>query len=114
MRTYVVEPQQIFAPSLLALLQESGYSIVRAASALDPLDVVRARPEMLVFDADSIDEGSLRGLRFIADSMPQLDLCVYARSVPSELQRTTRLLHLSKSAPHEELCNALREFSLRA
>ena len=116
MRTYVVEPQQIFVPSLLQLLQESGCSIVRVQNALDPLDVVRARPQMLFFDGDSMDETSLRGLQFLVDSMPELGVCIYARSAPTGLQprNATRLLHLEKAASHDDLLGALGRFTVQA
>lgn len=113
MRTYVVEPQQIFVPSLLQLLQESGCSIVRVQNALDPLDVVRARPSILFFDADTMDDATLQGLQFLVDSMPELGLCIYARTPLTQLQprATTRLLQLEKSASHEALLGALGSFA---
>lgn len=116
MRTYVVEPQQIFVPSLLQLLQESGCSIVRVQNSLDPLDVVRARPQMLFFDGDTIDETTLRGLQFLVDSMPELGLCIYARDTLNALQprSSTRILHLEKSASHEVLLGALGRFTVDA
>ncbi len=113
MRTYVVEPQQIFVPSLLALLQESGCSIVRVQSALDPLDVVRAGPQMLFFDADTIDQAGTRALQFLIDSMPKLGVCVYARTAPGALKprESTRILHVQKSASHETLLGILGRFT---
>lgn len=113
MRTYVVEPQQIFVPSLLQLLQESGCSVVRVQNVLDPLDVVRARPQMLFFDADTVDDETLHGLQFLVDSMPELGLCIYARTSLADLQprTSTRLLHLEKSASHEALLGALGRFA---
>ncbi len=116
MRTYVVEPQQIFVPSLLELLQESGCSIVRVQNALDPLDVVRSRPEMLFLDGDSMDIAARQGLQFLVDTMPELGLCIYARSAPSDLHAgsSTRLLHLEKSAQHDALLGALERFTVNA
>jgi hypothetical protein len=115
-RTYVVEPQQIFIPSLLALLQESGCSIVRVQNALDPVDVVRTAPQMLFFDGDTIDETSVPSLQFLLDSMPKLELCIYARTPPAELQAlsSTRILHLEKAASHEALLGALGRFTVDA
>ncbi len=115
-RTYVVEPQQIFVPSLLQLLQESGCSVVRVQDALDPLDVVRSRPQMLFFDCDVVDEATTRALEFVVDSMPELDLCLYSRTPPAQLQTrtSTRLLYLEKSASHETLLGALGRFTVNA
>jgi hypothetical protein len=113
MRTYVVEPQQIFVPSLLELLQESGCSIVRVQNALDPLDVARARPQILFLDVDSMDEAMSRNLQFLVDSMPGLDFCIYSRAAPNELRAgsSTRLLHLEKSASHDALRGVLGRFT---
>lgn len=115
-RTYVVEPQQIFVPSLLQLLQESGCSIVRVQNELDPLDVVRAGPQLLFFDGDTMDEVTLRGLQFLVDSMPELGLCFYARTPPEDLafRGSGRVLHLEKSASHEALAGALGRFAVEA
>jgi hypothetical protein len=115
-RTYVVEPQQIFVPSLLQLLQESGCSIVRVQDALVPLDVVRTRPQMLFFDCDVADDATMRDLQFVVNSMPALDLCFYSRTPPAELQTQAprRLLYLEKSASHETLLGALGRFTVNA
>ncbi|HEY9084798.1 MAG TPA: hypothetical protein VIN40_02515 [Candidatus Tyrphobacter sp.] len=118
MRTYVVEPQQIFVPSLLQLLQESGLSIVRVHDVLDPLDVLRMRPQVLFCDCDAMDDQILQGLQFLFDSMPELDVCIYSRAEPSHprmrMLAPTRLLHLEKSASHDELVRALGRFAVNA
>ncbi len=118
MRTYVVEPQQIFVPSLLQLLQESGLSIVRVCDVLDPLDVLRIRPQMLFCDCDAMDDQIVQGMQFLFDSMPELDVCIYSRTQPSgsrmRMRAQTRLLHLEKSASHEALVSALGRFAVNA
>jgi DNA-binding NtrC family response regulator len=117
-RTYVVEPQQIFVPSLLHLLQESGLSIVRVRDVLDPLDVLRTRPQMLFCDCDAMDDQIVQGLQFLSDSMPELDVCIYSRTEPLSprvrMRAPTRLLHLEKSASHEALVSALGRFVVNA
>ncbi len=116
MRTYVVEPQQIFQPSLLELLRESGCSIVRVQERLDPLDVVRTHPELLFFDDENIDEHTKRSLQFLVDSMPNLRLCIYAHGPLRDLRThtSTQVLHLEKSAEHEALLGALGRFVVTA
>jgi CheY-like chemotaxis protein len=112
-RTYVVEPQQIFVPSLLQLLQESGFSVVRVTNALDPLDVMRARPRILFCDNDAPDEQLAQHLRFLLDSMPDLGICLYSRLAPSDtsLRGSARLVHVAKSAPDDVLRSALEYFA---
>lgn len=118
MRTYVVEPQQIFVPSLLQLLHDSGLMIVRVAEDLDPLDILRVRPQVLFCDNDTVDTRTAQGLQFLFDAMPELEVCIYARSaaspLPERMRASTRLLHLEKSASHEVLVSALGRFVVNA
>ncbi len=113
MRTYVVEPQQIFVPSLIKLLQESGLSIVRVTNALDPLDVARIRPAMLFCDGDPLEEKTIRTLRFLHDSIPELQIvCLYSRAAPTDagLRDCSRLVHLDKKAGGETLLATLQRY----
>lgn len=97
----------------MQLLQECGFSIVRVTSALDPLEVVRVRPQVLFFDNDALDDATVQYLRFLLDSLPDLGICLYSRLVPSDvkLRRSARLVHVDKSASGETLRSALVRFA---
>jgi hypothetical protein len=104
-----VEPQQIFVPSLLQLLQESGLCIVHVAGTLDPPDVVRSSPALLFCDDDALESETVRDLRFLLDSMPSLGVCLYSRITPRDGSPLdcTRLVHLEKSATDEMIRTTL-------
>ena len=114
MRTYVIEPQQIFVPSLLQLLQKTGLSIVRVRNVLEPPDVLGVQPQLLFCDDDIVAAETMRALRFLLDAMPQLSVCLYSRSTSRELSRNeapqTRLLHLEKSASYDVLASTIGSF----
>lgn len=112
-RTYVVEPQQIFIPSLLELLQEAGLSVVRISEALDPMDVVRAHPALLFCDDDTLDEQTTRSLHFLIDSFPKLGICLYSRTQigDARLAPSNRVLHIEKSASGEAMRSVLGDFA---
>jgi hypothetical protein len=113
-RTYVIEPQQIFVPSLLQLLQKTGLAIVRVRNTLDPPDVLGVQPQLLFCDDDTAGVETMRALRFLLDAMPQLSVCLSSRSTSRDLHLNeapqARLLHLEKSASYDVLASTIGRF----
>ena len=52
MRTYLIEPQAIFVPYLVRVLQRAGCEIVATSRSVDCADIVANNPSAVLVDVD--------------------------------------------------------------
>jgi hypothetical protein len=113
MKMYIVEPQLIFVPNLVHVLNEAGATIVRVRDILDPLDILRIRPTVLFFDDEGSTQDSMQIFRFLFATLPQLAVVLYSSALPqvdslAESDRT-KLVFIPKSATREALIEAIQQ-----
>jgi DNA-binding NarL/FixJ family response regulator len=73
----IIEPQRIFAPFLMRLLSEAGFSIVATLDSLSLDEIARAEPNVIFIDLDFIDVEPLTALRQLRLVAPNATVCVY-------------------------------------
>jgi hypothetical protein len=113
MKTYIVEPQLIFVPDLVQVLSEAGATIVRVRDVLDPLDILRIRPNVLFYDDEGSSQDAMQVFRFLFATLSELTICLYAGSLPAvdmlPEQDRSRLIFIPKSATREALIEAIQQ-----
>lgn len=106
MKTYIFEPQLIFVPQLVETVKRAGLSVVRVRDTIDPLDILRTRPDVLFID----DEGAIADLTqmigLLHSALPSLRICVYGlqRSSPTwDASKSPNVTFLSKALDSDQL-----------
>jgi hypothetical protein len=114
MKTYIFEPQLIFVPQLVETVKRAGLSVIRVRDMIDPLDIVRIRPDVLFIDDECAISDLSQTIGFLQAALPSLHICVYG------LQRSSRgwddaqlsqVAFISKSLDSEQLALHLTELT---
>lgn len=113
MKMYIVEPQLIFVPNLVQVLNEAGATIVRVRDILDPLDILRIRPTVVFFDDEGSTQDTMQIFRFLFATLTQLTIVLYSSALPPvdllpESARS-KLVFIPKSATREALIEAIQQ-----
>jgi DNA-binding NarL/FixJ family response regulator len=69
MRTYLVEPQSLFVPYLVAQLFEGGFNVVATNIDLDLKDIVAVEPAAVIVDVDFFERGGPNAISRIRQAM---------------------------------------------
>lgn len=69
--TYLIEPQSVFEPYFVRLLERAGLAIVGTSRTFDRRALDQADPDLVVVDVDFAEGGALRVVRALRDGVPR-------------------------------------------
>ena len=78
MRTYLIEPQLVFADYLRRCLSGAGYDVIATSAEVDGRDLVAHDPAAVFVDVDFFERGGPNALCKIRQAMPHVRLIVFS------------------------------------
>ena len=118
MRTYVIEPQLMFANYLEGVLAEAGFTVVATRDQIDGKDIVAMAPAAIFVDLDFFDRGGPTALCKIRQAMPLGALIAYSTSDDPTYAASCYIsgadAFISKGAGEDGVLSSLREAALPA
>jgi DNA-binding NarL/FixJ family response regulator len=80
MRTYLIEPQLMFADYLTHFLAEAGFDVVATNRDIDGKDIAAHAPAAVFVDVDFFERGGPNALCRIRQATPSAALIAYCNS----------------------------------
>jgi DNA-binding NarL/FixJ family response regulator len=118
MRTYVIEPQLVFADYLEGVLAAAGFTVVATRDQIDGKDIAALAPAAVFVDLDFFDRGGPNALCKIRQAMPLGALIAYSTSEDPTYAASCYISGadavISKQAGEEGVLSSLREAALPA
>jgi DNA-binding NarL/FixJ family response regulator len=112
---HIVEPQDLFVPTLVDVFQEAGLGVDRVDDEIDPQTLLDEQPDVVFIDADYLAD-SLRSVRLAHVLAPGATIFVYGgaqgRRAREAFIAAGASLVLGKNAERGLIVEALR--SIRA
>lgn len=107
MKTYIFEPQLIFVPKLVEAVKRAGLSVVRVRDIIDPLDIMRIRPEVVFIDDECTTADLSQTVGFLSDALPSTHICIYGLARPAspswDATQFPKVALISKSLDSDQL-----------
>ncbi len=108
---HIVEPQDLFVPTLIDVFEEAGLHVDRVDDEIHPQTLLDEQPDVLFIDADYLVD-ALRGIRLAHVLVPGARIFVYG-SVGGSSAREAWIaagasVVLAKSAERASIVEALR------
>jgi len=113
---HIVEPQDLFVPTLVEVFLDAGLRVNRVDEELDPLVLLEEQPDVLFVDTDYIDD-PVRAIRIAHVLVPDAVIVVYSAAVGPSTRAAliaagaSRLV--AKSAERDAIVDALRAVTRR-
>jgi DNA-binding NarL/FixJ family response regulator len=118
MRTYVIEPQLVFADYLQRFLRGAGMTVVATRNSVDGKDIAALDPAAVFVDVDFFDRGGPNALCKIRQAARSAAVIAFATSEDPTYAASCYISGadavLSKKAGEERLLSSLREALLSA
>jgi hypothetical protein len=114
MKTYIFEPQLIFVPKLVETIKRAGLSVIRVRDMIDPLDIVRIRPDVLFIDDECTLSDLSQTIGFLQAALPSLHICVYGLQSSSrgwDASQFSQVAFVSKSLDSDQLALHLSQLT---
>jgi DNA-binding NarL/FixJ family response regulator len=73
----IIEPQRLFAPFLLQVFAQAGFSVVSSLERLALDEIGRNEPSVIFVDVDFIDVEPIVALRQLRNVVPNATICAY-------------------------------------
>jgi len=112
-RTYVIEPQLVFAEYLEHVLAEAGFTVVATREQVDGKDIAAMAPAAVFVDLDFFDRGGPNALCKIRQAMPLGALIAYSTSEDPTYAASCYISGadavISKQAGEEGVLSSLRD-----
>lgn len=112
-RTYVIEPQLVFARYLEHMLAEAGFTVVATRDHIDGKDIAAHAPAAVFVDLDFFDRGGPTALCKIRQAMPSGALIAYSNSEDPTYAASCYISGadavISKQAGEERVLSNLRD-----
>jgi DNA-binding NarL/FixJ family response regulator len=110
---HVVEPQDLFVPTLIDVFQEAGFSVDRVDDDILPQILLEEQPDLLFIDADYLAD-PLRAVRLAHVLVPEATIFVYGGAGGSSARdafiAAGATVVLAKSAERAFIVEALRSY----
>jgi hypothetical protein len=109
---HVVEPQELFVPTLIDVFQEAGLGVDRVDDEVLPQVLLEEQPDLLFIDADYLAD-PLRAVRLAHVLVPDATIFVYGGAGGNSAARDAFIavgatVVLTKSAERASIIEALR------
>jgi len=108
---HVVEPQDLFVPTLIDVFSEAGLFVDRVGERIDPQVLLEEQPDLLFVDADYLED-PLRLIRLARVLVPDARIVIYSGAAECGLHDAFLAAGassvLAKSAERASIVQALR------
>lgn len=107
---HIVEPQELFVPTLIDVFSEAGLFVDRVDESVDPHVLLEEQPHLLFIDTDYVDD-PLRAIRLVRMLVAQVRIIAYtesSRSLDEALLEAGANVVLAKSAERTSVVEAIR------
>jgi DNA-binding NarL/FixJ family response regulator len=116
MRTYLIEPQLMFAGYLQSFLAEAGFDVVATSHDIDGKDIALHAPAAVFVDVDFFERGGPNALCRIRQATPSAALIAYCNSDDPTYAAACFISGadavISKHSGTERVMSSLREAAL--
>jgi DNA-binding NarL/FixJ family response regulator len=110
---HVVEPQDLFVPTLIDVFQEAGLDVDRVDDEILPQVLLDEQPDLLFIDTDYLGD-PLRAVRLAHVLVPGATIFVYGSTAGSRARdafiAAGATIVLAKSAERASIVEALRTY----
>ncbi|HTU70952.1 MAG TPA: hypothetical protein VMF11_11600 [Candidatus Baltobacteraceae bacterium] len=116
-KVHIVEPQDLFVPTLVDVFSEAGLFVDRVSEQIDPQILLEEQPDLLFVDSDYLDD-PLRAVRLARTLAAHAFIVIYSNSrgggSEDAFLAAGAAVVLDKSAERESIVETLRAtWSLR-
>jgi DNA-binding NarL/FixJ family response regulator len=111
-KTYVIEPQELFVSSLTEVFRDLGLQVDQFASEANFRQLLEEQPDLIFIDVDFTSQEPLKLMTLLRTLLPKSLIAVYTSKRSSEWAKACLFCGanavLTKAADHPEIVSGLR------